>query len=188
MIFILPPWLSWLYFSFLDSHCIHWSKLSLRTRQPPRLQVTNHTIFSQEIRVLTTKHGQIILWILPSYFYGQDGFKIYLDHPIWSQDERVGGADPARTGLAGSQTSQACLRKFFKCKIWLHHCIPLIELWSKTYMVHFIWSSEQINIIFGRMTRALPCRTSLAGFAAPEPASRFAYAPPWLAPAPTPAR
>ena len=41
----------------------------------------------------------------------------------WTKKRRFGSAGPVGTGQAGSQTSD----KLFKCKIGLHHCVPLAE-------------------------------------------------------------
>jgi hypothetical protein len=46
-----------------------------------------------------------------------------------TKKRRFEGVDPA--GMAGSQTGQAGLGKFPKCKIRLHYCISLVKLIQK---------------------------------------------------------
>jgi uncharacterized membrane protein len=55
------------------------------------------------------------------------------------------GADPAGTGQAG-------LTNFVKCKNGLHHCVPLVALIKKTYMVRLVWNLKELIIIFGRFS------------------------------------
>ena len=55
------------------------------------------------------------------------------------------GADPAGNG-------QASLTNFVKCKNGWYRCVSLIELIKKSYMVHLVWSLEELIAIFGRFS------------------------------------